>query len=155
MNPTIIDMEAERRTHQMKTLYSSGSRIKYQHITFSISDNLEYMGMPADKDIWLQFIYEFACPYVIPAGIATYMNHEHLEALAFKEAMNRMSIAEIIVVTVSSNAYKGLEGRDFLCGLKTASEIAGMPHLVNWSKELLELLAEHTMRVRYETYIFH
>jgi hypothetical protein len=30
-----------------------------------------------------------------------------------------------------------------------------MPHLVNWSKELLELLAEHTMRVRYETYIFH
>lgn len=113
------------------------------------------MGMPADKDIWLQFIYEFACPYVIPAGIATYMNHEYLEALTFKEAMNRMSIAEIIVVTVSSNAHKGLEGRDFLGGLESTTEIACMPHFVNRSKKFLELFAEHTMRVRYETYIFH
>lgn len=139
----------------MKALNSSSSRIKYQHIALRIPYDLKDMGMPAHEDIRLQFIYEFTCPYIIPSGIATYMNHEHLEALAFKEAMNRMSIAEIIVVTVSGDADKRLESRDFLCGLKTASEIASMPHLVNRSKKFLELLAEYAMRIRYETYIFH
>ena len=113
------------------------------------------MGMPADKDIRLQFVYEFTCPYVIPSGIATYMNHEHLEALAFKEAMNRMSIAEIIVVTVSGDADKRLESRYFFRSLESAAEIARMPHFVNRSKKFLELFAEYAMRIGYETYIFH
>jgi hypothetical protein len=69
--------------------------------------------------------------------------------------MYRMRISKVIVVTVSGNANKRLEGRDFLCGLETASEIAGMPNLVHRSEELAELLAEYAMRIGYETYIFH
>jgi hypothetical protein len=66
-----------------------------------------------------------------------------------------MRVSKVIVVTVSGNADKRLECRDFLCGLETASEIASMPHLVNRSKKFLELLAEYAMRIGYETYIFH
>ena len=151
---TGIQTEAKCGSDQMKTLYSRSSRIKYQHVTFSIPDDLKYMGMPAHEDIRLQFVYEFTCPYVIPSGIATYMNHEHLETFTFKEAMYRMSISQVIVVTVSSNTYKRLEGRDFLSGLKTTAEIARVPNLIHRSEELAKLLAEYAMRIGYETYIF-
>lgn len=139
----------------MKALNSSGSRIKYQHIALRIPYDLKDMGMSAHEYVRFQFVYELPRPDIISTGITSDMYHEYLEPFALEEAMDRMSIAQVVVVTVSGDADKRLEGRDFLCGLKTASEIAGMPHLVNRSKKFLELLAEYAMRIRYETYIFH
>jgi hypothetical protein len=113
------------------------------------------MGMPAHEEVRLQFVYELTRPYIISSRISTNMNHKHLESFTFKKTMNRMGETQVIVVTVSGYAHKRFEGSDFLCSLKTAAEIASMPHLVNRSKKFLELLAEYAMRIGYETYIFH
>lgn len=111
------------------------------------------MGMSADKDIGMEFINEFPGTDIIASGIAPYMDHQHLESLAFKESVHRMNESELMVVAVAGNAKKRLEGSHLLGKSKAATEVAGMPDLVHRFKEAAEFGAEDTVGVGYETYI--
>lgn len=111
------------------------------------------MGMSADKDIGMEFINEFPGTDIIASGIAPYMDHQHLEALAFKESVHRMNESELMVVAVAGNAKKRLEGSHLLGKSEAATEVACMPDLVHRFKEAAEFGAEDTVGVGYETYI--
>lgn len=66
-----------------------------------------------------------------------------------------MIIAEVVVVAVAGDACQGLEGSDFSSQVKSPAEIAGMPDLVDGLQKGAELVAEHSVRIRYQSYIFH
>ena len=66
-----------------------------------------------------------------------------------------MIIAEVVVVAVAGDACQGLESGDFSSQVKPPAEIAGVPDLVDGLQKGAELVAEHSVRVRYQSYIFH
>ena len=83
------------------------------------------------------------------------MNHQDLQAFALEYSVERMIIAEVVVVAVAGDAGEGLEGGYFSRQLKSPAEIAGMPDLVDGLQKGAELVAEHSVRIRYQSYIFH
>jgi hypothetical protein len=97
-------------------------------------------------------IYKFESLRIVPARIASDMHHEHLEATAIENPVKRMSITQVVVVTVARDTIQRLELSDLLRKIETTTEVSGMPDLVNRLKKSPELIAEHPMSVRYKTY---
>lgn len=146
-------VKAQSGPDHMKTLYSRGPRIQDQHVAPGVTHHLEYMRMTADKEVRTVSVHKFTRTWIIFSGISAYMGHQHLHALAFEKAVQRMNIAQFMVITVAGHADKGLELRQLSGQFHAAAEISGMPYLVNRLEELPELRVKDSMRIGYQTYI--
>ena len=60
-----------------------------------------------------------------------------------------MGKAEVVVVAVSSNTYKGLEFRDGSGKIKASAEVTGVPDFVHGGEEFTEFGAEDAVGVGY------
>ena len=147
VNLPCIDVESDRCPYDMKALYTRSSRIDYQHITFRVTYNLQNMRMPAYENIRLQLINKPASSYIIPPRISSDMSHKHLHALTFEEAVKGMGEAEIVVVTVAGDTYKGFELSDSGSKVEASAEIAGVPDLVHRGEKFTEFGAEDAVGV--------
>lgn len=152
MDPAIVDMKPQRSPYDMEPLYSGSTRIDDHHVPLRITYDLQDMGMAANEYVRLQLIYESARPRVVSSWISADMGHENVHSLAFKEAVQRMDKAQVVVVTIAGDAFERLECGDLLRQFKPTAEIPCMPDLVHRLKELLEGVIEDTVGVRYETY---
>ena len=66
-----LDSEPQRRTYHMKTLNSSRPWIYHKHVPLYIPDDLENMGMTADKDVRFIFINQGTGSCVISSRISS------------------------------------------------------------------------------------
>lgn len=153
--PAGFQTEAERRPDEVKSLDSGSTRIDYQHVALRIADDLKDVRMTTYEEIRSVLVYEPAGIHIISSGISSYMDHQDFQTFALEYSVERMIIAEVVVVTVAGDAGEGLEGGDFSRQVKPPAEIAGVPDLVYGLQKGAELVAEHSVRVRYQSYIFH
>ena len=145
----LVQTEAKGCPDHMKTLNTGGSGIYDHHISLRIPHHFKDMGMAADKDVWMQFVDQFPGAGIISAWIATYMSHQHFHSLAFKEAMEGMGEAEVVVVTVASDTYERLELGDRGGKIEASTEVAGVPDLVHRGEEFTKFGAEDAVGVGY------
>ena len=128
---------------------------KTVYVALRVTDDLQDVRMTTYEEIRPVLVYEPTGIYIISSGISSYMDHQDLQAFALKYSVERIIIAEVVVVTVAGDAGEGLEGGDFSRQVKPPAEIAGMPDLIDGLQKGAELVAEHSVRVRYQSYIFH
>lgn len=149
-----INLKAECCAYQVKALDSSCTRVHYQHAsTGGITHHFQNMRMSADEQIRSIPVDEFACGPVIATWITTDMSHEHLHAVAFEKAVERVDKAELMVIAVAGNSFKRLE-RCYLPGkIHSPAEVSCMPYFINILEEFLEFFAKHSMSVRYQSYL--
>lgn len=150
-----VQTETESRPDKMESLDPSSARIDYQHVALRIADDLKDMRMTTYEEIGPVLVYEPACIYIISSGISSYMDHQDFQAFALEDSMERMSVSEVVVVAVAGDAGEGLEGGYFSRQIKSPAEIAGMPDLVDRLQKGAEPVAEHSVCVRYQPYVFH
>lgn len=153
--PAGIQTETESRPDEVESLDARSTRIDYQHVALRVTDDLQDVRMATYEEIRPVLVYEPAGIHVISSGISSDMDHQDFQAFALEHSVERMIIAEIMVVAVAGDACEGLEGSDFSRQVKSSAEIAGMPDLVDGLQKGAELVAEHSVRVRYQSYIFH
>ena len=103
--------------------------------------------MPADKYVRTVSVNEGQCFQVIAAGPASDMLQKDFPALAFEKLECGIGPADILSVTIAVHSHHWLERSNRIGKLNPASEIPGMPKLVNRSKEFLEFRAEHPVRI--------
>lgn len=147
MNATVVNMKSQCCPDYMKTLNACSSRIDDQHISFRVTDYFQDMRMATYEYIRLITVYKFTGSRVISARIASDMGHQYLHAFTFKEAMKRMNETKVMIVTVSGNARKRLEGGYLFSQFHSPTEVAGMPYPVHRFEELAELLVKNPMRI--------
>ena len=153
--PAGFQTEAERRPDEVKSLDARSTRIDYQHVALRVTDDLQDVRMTTYEEIRPVLVYEPAGIHIISSGISSDMDHQDFQAFALEHSVERMIIAEIMVVAVAGDACEGLEGGDFSRQVKPPAEIAGVPDLIDGLQKGAELVAEHSVRVRYQSYIFH
>lgn len=139
MDMSGLNLESERRTDDMESLYPGSSGIYRKHIALIVTHHLQDMGMAADKKIRMMKVYQSAGAGIISSGIAADMGHEDFHPFAFKDAMKRMDEPETMVVAISGDAFQGLECRNLFGQLHAAAEISGMPYLIDRFEEFAEL----------------
>lgn len=137
----------------MKALNSCCSGIDYKHISLGITHDLQDMGMTAYEYIRLVFVDQLARPRIITSGIAADMRHQHLHALTFEEAVERVFEAQVMVVAVSCDSQKRFEPRYLGGHFHAAAEIPRMPYLVDRLQEFPDAGVENSVGIRYESYI--
>ena len=147
MDSAVVNMEPQRCPDNMEALDSCRSRIDYEHITLCVTHNLQDMGMSAHEYIRTIAVYQFTGTHTIASRIATHMGHEHLYSLTFEESVQRMDESQLMVVAIASHTNKRLELGNLFSQVHTAAEISCVPDLVDRLKKILELLAEHAMRI--------
>ncbi len=145
MNLPIVDMEAEGGADYVESLDSSRAGIYRQHVVMRVTHDLEDMRMAAYEDVGAVGMYEFARPYVVTAGIASDVGDEDSSALADEEAVQRLGVAEVIVVAVAGDAHQGLEPAYLLSKGQTAPEVPRMPDFIDRLKELPYPLVKHSV----------
>ena len=143
----LIDAETKGSTHKMEALYSGCTGIYHQHIPLRITHYFQNMRMTADKQVGLISVYKFVSSYIVSSRIAPDMGHQHFHPLTFKKAVQGMSIAKTMIVTVSCDSDQRLICGNLLSQLHPSTEIARMPYLVHLRKEVLEFLGEHSVCV--------
>ena len=126
-----------------------------KHVPFGIAHDFEDVGMTAYEYVRPVCIYELTGSCIISSRISSDMRHQYLKAFAFEEAVERVGVAQVVVVAVAGDAEERLEGSYFSCQFKPAAEVAGMPDLVDRLEERTESLAENPMGIGYEAYISH
>ncbi len=147
MNLTIINMKAEGGTDDMETLDSRSAGIDCEHVVMRVAHYLEDVRMAADEDVGTVIVDEFACAQVVAAGVTPDMGDEDSHAFTGKKPVQRLGIAQVIIVAVARYTHQGLESGDLLRKLKPASEIPRMPDLIDRLQKLPDPLVEHAMRI--------
>ena len=143
----LVYAEAEGCPDYMEALDAGCSRVYDQHITQRVTHYLKDVGVATDKDVRSVLLYKLPCFGIVSARIASDMGHKHLHALTFEEAVKGMGEAEIVVVTVAGDTYKGLELSDSGSKIKASAEVAGVPDLVHRGEEFTEFGAEDAVGV--------
>ena len=151
MDSSLFNLESESGTDHMEALDSSSAWIDYQHISpLRISDHFQYVRMPAYEYIRTALVYKLESLGIISSRIASDMGHKHLKALALEKSVERMLEPQIMIVAIACHSDKRLES-GYLCRqVQPASEVSGMPDLVDRLKELFDPPVKHTMSIRYE-----
>ena len=147
MDTSLVNTETKGSTHEMEPLYSGSPGIYYQHIPPRITHYFQDMRMAADEQIRLISVYKFTGTRVISSRVATDMSHEYFQSLTFKKAVQGMSIAKTMIVTVSCDSDQRLVCSYLFGKIHSSSEVACMPYLVHLRKEVLEFLGEHSVCV--------
>ena len=146
MNPAVINAESEGSADGMKTIGAGSARIDDHHAALMVVHHPEDVGMPAHEDVWMKFVYKSPCPRVIPARIASDMNHQHFHAAAVKKPVVRIVKPDILAVAVAVHTFQRLEGRNLLRSLQSA-EVSGMPYLIHRLQEILQRGIKQTMGI--------
>lgn len=150
----IINPEPQRSTHQVKSLNASSTGINHKHsVPCRITHDLQNMRMTADEHIRPMLFYKPPRLCIVSSGISSDMSHEHLQASAIKHSVQRVDESEFVVVAVSSDSFQGSEPSDFLRQIHAPAEISCMPYLIDRLEKSLEFIAEHSVSIRYQTYI--
>ena len=147
MDSALVYMESQRCPDNMEALDSGSTGIDYKHITLCVTHNLQDMGMAAYEYIRTIAVYQFTGTHIIASRIATHMGHEHLYSFTFEESVQRVDESQLMVVAIASHTNERLELGNLLSQVHTATKISCMPDLVDRLKKILELLAEHAMRI--------
>lgn len=153
MDAAGLNLEAERRADHMKTLNSGSPRIDHQHVTLGIPNHHQDMGMAADEDVRPISVEEFTGTRVISAGISADVDQKDLHTLTVEETVERMSVAQVIVVAVAGHAHQRLKGSYFLGQTHASAEVTRMPDFVHGREEVTDAVVENAVRVGYETNI--
>lgn len=90
----------------------------------------------------------------VPTGIAADVRHQYGDFLACETRRFRPYPSCLGVVYVAVNGPERFEGRDFV-GERSRTDVARMPYLVHIRKEPLQGSIENSVRVRYDSYLFH
>lgn len=152
MDFSLFYLESESCADYMETLDSGSTRIKHKHSSArGIPHDLEDMRMAADEYVGTILIYQLAGFGIIPSRIPAHMGHKDLHAFALEETVERMFEAKGMIVAVACDSDQRLELRDFGGHVHAATEISGVPYLIDRLKECLETVVEDTMGVRYES----
>ena len=80
------------------------------------------------------------------------MLQENFPPFAFEESVLRIDPADILAVTVAVHGHHRFEGSYRVRELKPASEVPGVPELVDRREKLLDFRAENPVRIRNDTY---
>ena len=147
MDSAIVNMEPQRCPDNMEALDSGSSGIDYKHITLCVTHDLQDMRMSAHKYIRTISVYQFTGTHIIASRIATHMSHEYLYSFTFKESVQRVDESQLMVVTIACHSNERLKLCNLFSQIHSATEISCMPDLIDRLKKILELLAEHAMRI--------
>lgn len=153
VDTALLDLEPEGGADYMEALDSGCSGIDRHHVPFVITHDFEDMGMPADEYIRTMEVNELSGACIVPARIAADMGHQHLQPLAFENAVERVDEAETVVVAVACHTFQRLEPSDLFCQLKASSEITGMPDLIDRLEEFTEWRIENAVSIGNQAYI--
>ncbi len=145
MDFSIVDMEAQRRTDNMEPLDSGSARIDGEHVIMRVAHDLENVRMSAYEDVRTVIVYKFPGTDVITAWISADMRNEYPLALAHEKSVQRLGVAQVIIVTVSRNAHQRFELPDFFSQLKAPAEVSGMPDLINRLQKLLHAFIKNAV----------
>ena len=115
----------------MPTLIAAGSGIDVEKIAALVILHEQYVGMPADEDVGLVPVDEGQCLQVIVAGPASDMLQKDFPPFALEASVLRIDPADILAVTVAVHGHQRLEGSYRVSELKPASEVPGVPKLVD------------------------
>ena len=107
----------------------------------------QYVGMSADEDVGPVPVDEGQCLQVIVAGPASDMLQKNFPPFAFEESVLRIDPADILAVTVAVYGHHRFEGSYRVRELKPASEVPGVPELVDRREKLLDFRAENPVRI--------
>ena len=88
------------------------------------------------------------------SGIAADVRHQYGVFLACETRRFRPYPSCLGVVYVAVNGPERFDGRDFV-GERSRTDVARMPYLVHIRKEPLQGSIENSVRVRYDSYLFH
>ena len=140
MSP-VVDVEADGGADLVESLDTGGSRVDGEHIVFLVEDDLEYVRMSADEDVRQVGVDKLEGLVVVPAGIASYVHHQHFLVLTFEKLRVRDPGAYRSPVAVAVDAFQRFERRYLQQGLLIA-EVPRVPYLVHRFKKLPERVIE-------------
>lgn len=143
----IIYMEAEGCSDYVETLKACRARIQDHHIEVLVIHHLEYMGMATDENVRTVVHNQGVGITVVFTGISPYVGHQHLHTSAGEKAVQRIVVAQVVIVAVAANSHKGFETGNLGCGGKSPSEIPCVPDFINGCKELLQRLIKYAVGV--------
>ena len=90
----------------------------------------------------------------VPAGIAADVRHQYGDFLACEARRFRPYTPCLGIVDVAVDGPERFEGRDFV-GECRRTDVTRMPYFVHIRKEPLQGGIENSVRVRYDSYLFH
>ena len=149
---SIVDAESQCGPLDMPALIAAGSGIDVEKIVALVILYKQYVGMPADEDVGPVLFDESQCLQVIAAWPASDMLQKDFPPFAFEESVLRIDPADILAVTVAVYGHHRFEGSYRVRELKPASEVPGVPELVDRREKLLDFRAENPVRIRNDTY---
>ena len=141
MDIPVVDVEADGSADLVESLDTGGSRVDGEHIVFLVEDDLEYVRMSADEDVRQVGVDKLEGLVVVPAGIASYVHHQHFLVLTFEKLRVRDPGAYRSPVAVAVDAFQRFERRYLQQGLLIA-EVPRVPYLVHRFKKLPERVIE-------------
>ena len=128
---SIVDAESQCGPLDMPALIAAGSGIDVEKIAALVILHEQYVGMPADEDVGPVPVDEGQCLQVIVAGPASDMLQKDFPPFALEASVLRIDPADILAVTVAVHGHQRLEGSYRVSELKPASEVPGVPKLVD------------------------
>lgn len=149
---SIVDAESQCGPLDMPALIAAGSGIDVEKIVALVILYKQYVGMPADEDVGPVPVDEGQCLQVIAAGTASDMFQKDFPPFAFEEPELGVDPADILAVTVAVYGHHRFEGSYRVRELKPATEVPGMPELVDRREKLLDFGAENPVCIRNDSY---
>ncbi len=114
----------------MEALVAGGSRIQDHHVQLFVVDDFEDMGMTTDEDVRAVPHNQGEGTAVVMPWIASDMGHKNLHASASEKAVQRIVVAQVVIVAVAADPDERLERGYLGCQRKSAAEVPRMPDFV-------------------------
>lgn len=139
----------------MPALDTCRSGVDDHHVILAVTHDFQYMRMAADEYMWVKPVNESSSPKVVMPRVSADVGHEDRHTAAFEEFVVRVVQTDILSVTIAVNSDKRFESSNgSRCG-HASSEVSCMPNLVYRFEKFLELVAEYSVGVRYESNVRH
>lgn len=151
MYPALINMESKGSADNLPTLEAGGSGIDREKIVGVIVHHFQDMRMSAYEDIRTVGVDHRPHIEGIMTGISADMGHKDLLPLTVEKLRKGAFETDFLGVAVPVHSDERFERGDLVHEIYPPSEISRMPDFIDGFKELLELIAEHPMRIRYDT----
>ena len=108
--------------------------------------------MAADEDVRLIAHQERVGVAVVLSRVAADVRHQNLHPFACPETVDRIVVAEVVVVAVAADTDERLESGYLGGSLKASAEVPGMPDFIHRRQKFPERGIENPVSVRYESY---
>lgn len=148
-----IDMKTYGCSYRMPTLDSGGAGIDIKSIVVRVPHNLQYMRMAAHENVRFVGIQHRGHIKGIMPGRSTDMSHQNLMAFAVEKLHLGAVEADFLCIAISVNPNERLERGNAVDKRNVAAKIAGMPDFIDRGKKVLELGAEYSVSIGYDSYV--